>query len=735
MNRKDNFVTKINDRFADLAERVIDHRWVVFFICLTLFIGLTVLSLKQRIDTSMEVWFLDGDPSFNYYHNFVREFGNDEFIYIVYRTKQGIFNLDSLSKTKRLVEDLEEIPYVEKVNAITNIELTEGSVNGDLNVYSLMNEFPSSQVEANSLMHKIMDKPLYVNSYISEDSNFAAILCELENKAKDDPTYNVNIATSLERILSKLDYEDFRFWPVGEPISNFEFYKIVIKDGIIINTIAYFLIFLLLVLFFRQAKVIGGIFLVTIFSLVFVVGIMKIIDFPITALSVITPSLILAIGVATSIHLITEYHSHVKSGYTNRTSIIKAVSMVGFPCLFTSLTTAVGFASVTISPISILREYGWSIVVGVLVVFVFSFSILLVILTFKKEKTGRKFNGGKVNKGNGLIDWMLPRIASLNKRYYIRILIISAIVSIICSYGITKLQVNSSWLGKFGDRTKVYHDFKFVDKTMAVSASFEISLDSKKADGVRTYQFVKTLEQIQNFAESKDYLVKKTVSVVDIIRDVNRSLHNNDIEYYRLPSSDREVSQYILLYEISGGEELEKLVSADLATARLTIYIKSTDSITSRGFYDELVNFIESVKPADYDYRITGLSFLLLEAMRYIADNQIKSIMLAFVIISLMMVIVFRSIKVGLISMLPNLFPIVITLGFMGLSGIWLDFGRSLLAPIAIGLAVDDTIHVISRYRLEFFRIGNYEKALDVAMNEVGRAITITTYSICCLYL
>ena len=241
---------------------------------------------------------------------------------------------------------------------------------------------------------------------------------------------------------------------------------------------------------------------------------------------------------------------------------------------------------------------------------------------------------------------------------------------------------------------------------------------------MKTFRFVQALKRIQDFAAAQSYLVKKTYSVVDIIKDMNCSFHNNDKAFYRLPDSDEEVSQLLLLYEMSGGEEFERLVSADMSTARLTVCVQTTDTGTSKRFHDDLVAFIESIRPDAYTYGITGVSFLVLEANRYTAQTQLKSIILALAIVSLMMTIVFRSFTIGVISMFPNIFPILITLAFMGFTGIWLDSMKTLIASIAIGLAVDDTIHFMSRYRLEFSRLRNYGRALDT---EVGRAITITT--------
>jgi predicted RND superfamily exporter protein len=326
-----------------------------------------------------------------------------------------------------------------------------------------------------------------------------------------------------------------------------------------------------------------------------------------------------------------------------------------------------------------------------------------------------------------MLDRVLEKVAHINIRHARVILAAAVIICIFAIWGITRLEINSSYLEEYGPRVKTYHDYKFVDDIMGGSENFEILLHSKTPDGVKTLEFVQTLEKIQRFADAQDYLVSKTVSVVDIIKDINRALHHNDKAFYKLPETDKSVSQLMLLYEASGGEELEKRVSTDIETARLTVYIKSSDSKTSRRFYDDLIAYIDGIIPETYSYEVTGISFLVLKAMEYIGATQISSLAIAMVIISLLMVVVFRSVKVGFISMLPNIFPILLTLGLMGWMGIWLDYVRTLIACIAIGLAVDDTIHFIVRYQLEFNRKGNYEAALLSTMRNVGRAITITT--------
>ncbi|MDY6933960.1 MAG: MMPL family transporter [Spirochaetota bacterium] len=722
---------------ALLVEWILSYRLLFIILCIIFFIGGAYLTLSLRVDNSITVYFKDNDPSLQFYQKFKEEYGNDEFLYIVYRIKKGVFNLDSLKITEKLVEELEGIEYVKKVKTITNIELIEGNRNGDLNIYNIRDKFPSTQLDADLYMHRLQDKPLYANAFISENAEFAAILCEIGDTPKGDPGYQSEIGSGLQRILSKQEFSDFEFWPTGQPVIVSAINDAVIKDVMLFTLICVIVLTALLFLFFRKVKEILAFNIIYLLGLISVIILLWMNDYPITTFTCIALPLLFAISTADGVHIIHEYQTYLKAGNPNRESILKTIKLVGFPCLFTTLTTVAGFASLTISPIPCIHEFGLTIAVGVLAVFIFSFTLLTIFLSFGGEKSERlyhsyqQFERDKEKRDYEYIhkymDVMLQRITDWDKRYYKRILTLAVIVCMIAFYGISKIKTDASWLAVLGEKMKVFQDYKFVDSTMAGSGNFEILLDTKKRDGVKTLQSVQTLEKIQNFANSQDYLVKKTFSVVDIIKDINCALHNNDREYYRLPSSDEEVSQYILLYEVTGGEELEKQISADVSSARLTIYVKNTNTTISKRFYDDLVAFIESVKPADYTYTITGLSFMVLESLRTMQETLILSIMLALAIISIMMIFVFRSLKIGLISMLPNIFPIIITLGIMGLFDISLDFSRTLLGCIGIGLAVDDTIHLISRYRLEFDRLGNYRKALDAAIIGVGHAITRTT--------
>ncbi len=721
------FIQRINNSFSKVAEWSINHRLTVFIVCIVLCIAAAASTVTLDFYFHHFSFFPDDSPATDYYMEFTEEYGNDEFIYILYTADPGIFSLDILKKTKELVEDIKEAPYVKKVHSVVNVEFMEGSPEGELKISGLMNRFPASQPEADQLKRKLLDKPLYVNTYISKDGKYAALFCEIEDIPEDDIFYQKKIGLGIKKILKDQRYRDFKFYIAGTPIVASALHEQYEENTPKFSAITFILITFLLIFLFRQLKGLLGPFVIICVTLLLSLGFMAVFNLPVTLLFAMVPSVLMALGVAYAVHMVSEYQIHLHAGKNNRDSIIEAVKLLGFPCLFTSVTTAIGFSSLYLSPVKVIRVFGLIFAFGALAAFACSFTVLLALLSVAGKKSENKFKGVKIKKNHGYLEKALLGIANFNIRYYKQVLIVSLLITITLIYGMTKVEVNTSTLSVFGDKLPIFHNYKFIDKIMGGTGNFEVLLQSNETEGVKTLRFVQILEMIQDFAKSKNYIVKKSVSITDIIKDVNCSMHNNDKAFYKLPSSDEEVAQFLLLYEFSGGEELEKLVSADLATARLTIYTKSTDSNVNSQFHKEMVSFIESVKPADYDYIITGISYLSVEVYRCMTEIMIKSLSLALVAISIMMILVFRSFKIGLLSMVANIFPIFFAIGFLGLSGIWLSSLTSIVGCVVIGLAVDDTIHFFSRYKIEFDRLGNYPKALQATMTGVGRALAITT--------
>jgi predicted RND superfamily exporter protein len=269
-----------------------------------------------------------------------------------------------------------------------------------------------------------------------------------------------------------------------------------------------------------------------------------------------------------------------------------------------------------------------------------------------------------------------------------------------------------------------------VDEVMGGTTNLIYLFDSGEPEGIKEPAVLREIERVAAYADLQKPLVRKTYSIVDILKDLNQAFHEDDPAYYRLPETRELVAQYLILYETSGGEEAEKYVSSDYRRASLELRLK----LAPTSHIAELAAGIDALLAAEpleaSTIEMTGIGALWLKLMDYIVSSQIQGFTLAFVAIALMMIFIFRSLKTGLISMIPNLAPVVLTLGVMGWGGVLLDYNKVTIAAVAIGIAVDDTIHMISRYRHEFLLCGNYQEALVTTMQDVGRALFITSVAL-----
>ena len=254
--------------------------------------------------------------------------------------------------------------------------------------------------------------------------------------------------------------------------------------------------------------------------------------------------------------------------------------------------------------------------------------------------------------------------------------------------------------------------------------------DTGQTDGIKQGAVLRQLEKLQARADEHP-MVKKTFSVVDILKDMNQSMNAGDPAYYVLPEEEDLIAQYLLLYEMSGGNELDDYVTIDFSRTPLELRVEVGDSAAIEDLIAGLDAYKQELAAADTgsgaQVLTTGIGLLWVKVANYIADSQLWGYVFAFSMIAIILVVAYRSFKVGMLSMIPNLTPVIITLGFMGWNDIHLDYFRLLLATIAIGIAVDDTVHMMTRLRREFGQTGNYRQAIDNSITSVGRALTITT--------
>jgi predicted RND superfamily exporter protein len=451
-------------------------------------------------------------------------------------------------------------------------------------------------------------------------------------------------------------------------------------------------------------------------------------------MSSMMPTMIIAIGVAASVHILSEFWLYYEKIGDLREAIRQTLYLVGPRCLVTSLTTAAGFMAMSISPIKTLSHMAWYSAIGVLASFVFTVTLLMFFLSFGKPRVSKgrsAFFTGMSQKASRV----LQAFAAFNIKYPKQLLAFFLVVFLTSLYGITQLKINSNFIDEFSDRVEVKHTTKFIDEVMGGTGGLVYMFDTGQPDGIKNPAVLKEIERLQEEANRHDFLVKKTYSVVDLIKELNQSFHADDPAYYRIPDSREMIAQLLLVYEVSGGDELSEYVSSDYSRANLRLRCRNTHTSLFQQLQNDMDAYMDANPIQHAEVTLTGIGRLWIKLIEHITDSQIKGLSLAFMIIAAMMCFIFRSVKVGMIAMIPNITPVFLTLGLMGLLGVDLDYTKLLIATVAIGIAVDDTIHMVTRYNHEYQRTGNYELALYNTFESVGRALVITTLVLVCGFL
>jgi predicted RND superfamily exporter protein len=325
---------------------------------------------------------------------------------------------------------------------------------------------------------------------------------------------------------------------------------------------------------------------------------------------------------------------------------------------------------------------------------------------------------------------LLLASAHLAMRWRRPILAVAAGVFVVSLAGMSRIQVDSNYANDLRDETPLRIATERIDRVMGGMTNLIYLFEADVDGGIKEPEVLREMERVQRLADSQGGLVRKTYSIVDILKDLNRAFHEDDPAWYVIPESRALVAQYLLLYEMSGGEETEKYVSPDYTRAGLEVRIALGPTSEMQGL-DRGIKAALTQAPLEHSrVSTTGIGALWLKLMDYIVSSQVEAFVIAFVVIAGMMVGVFRSWKVGLISMVPNLSPVFLTLGVIGFLGLDLDYSKIAIAGVSMGIAVDDTIHLVTRFRHEFRRCGRYREALLASMKDVGRALVITSVAL-----
>ncbi|MGQ0698869.1 MAG: efflux RND transporter permease subunit [Panacagrimonas sp.] len=731
----------LNVWFAQIAAWCAQHpRAVIGLTVLAVAVGLYGASLARQ-DNSLDAYFLEGDPEYRFYKDYIEEFSSDEVSYLLYDapgTEHGPFDLEVMRKIAKLTEALErEVPFTRKVTSLANVEFIEAR-GDEVEIHALMSDAPATQEELLRLRGVALSKPLYVNSIVSKDAKYAAVVVEMTRNSTDtidklrhDPNGGDGLPNlypqvpdkKIREILARPEYQGIRFWISGDVPMNSAYNELIGADIGSITLITLLLAGLASMVFLgvRPMGLLAPL-LVVLLSLILTLGFMGFFKLKITLFFLMVPTLICAMGVAQCVHMLLCWQKERNHTADAVEVVRRTVIRIGVPCLLVAVTDAVGFLGMAVSELRALSEMAWFSAFGVMMTFVLALTLMFAISAYTKRPVG-------VARPTRVVLWLrdfMTQLAEVNIRHRWKLMAGFAVVLVFGLVGLSKLRVDFNFLEEFKPDIEWRAHTEHINKVMGGILSVVYVFETEATDGIKNVELLRQVESLQAVANAQS-VAQYSVSVVDIIKELNQAFNGGDKAFYKLPEDRETLAQLLLVYELSGGKEMNDVLNLDRSKTALQVRLKMVAASEVRTFIEAMDGHIKAHPLPGVNVEVSGVGLLWVQMAQYISDTQVQSYVITFGTIALFMIAAFGSVRLGLLAMLLNLFPIVLTMGLMGWLGWHLDYFRLLLATIAIGIAVDDTMHFVSCFKQEFDACGRYEEALRRTMPEIGPAMIAMT--------
>jgi len=706
----------------NFIDKIIKFKWFIALIIPIIAITLSLQLKHLAFEGSYRIWFDDQSPILKNYDNFRDTFGNDQVVTVTFKDENTVFNKEALGVIQRITEKFWTTEYITRVDSLTNYQYvhTDKEYPDEVIVEDFIEDIDSlDKKELKEKQNIIINEDAIINKLISKDTKTTTIVARLSPQAGESPEVSLKLKALTEAIIKpEMEKYGYEFYLNGGPIVNSAFIEIATADGALFTPLTLVITMIVLLLIFRKFSSMLTSMSVVIFSILIVLSIQVILGYKLNNFTVNMPVFITAIGIADAMHILWIYTVARKKGMDNHSAIHYSVSKNFLPILFTSLTTAVGFASLGISNVIPIKTLGIATANAALLAFIITILFVPAILAIVNPKI--KIQEDAENKSTKFAQWYGSFIVRFDKKIFTATLLLFIGIG----YGITKVQVDSNTVRYFTEDVPWRKTVNFVQDNISGPMTYEIIVDSNKQDGIKDPVFLKEVENFYvDFYKQFPKEVRHITSLLQVVKKFNEVMNKSKT----IPDSQDLIAQYLLLYTLSlpQGMEINDQMDIEERQFRITASMNVTD--TSKDL--EMLNWVENWWETNTEYkaRVDGQTAMFAHMQSDVTDTLIQSITIAIVAVSLMMLLIFRSVKLLPLFVLPNIIPIALVVGLMGWLGIYIDLGVAIAGAIIIGVAVDDTIHFFVKY-FEARKTGaNMKDTLTHVMQYSGSAIIFTT--------
>ena len=566
---------------------------------------------------------------------------------------------------------------------------------------------------------------LALDTLITRDFRHTRIAARFEYSKETSDT-KVQLVQDLYRFVEEenLRSDSYILHLSGYPLAQERFETVSAEDIAVLIPVMVFLMLAILFLSFRSRRAAIAPWLVISCGILLVREIQGYLGIPHTTIDsgALAPTLII-IGVGISVHVLFEFFRFMRTGYTGLEAARFTIINIWRPAFFTAITTAAGFLALSVTKILPVREFAFLGATGSIVLFLFAMTALPAVLSFMKklpEKTNQVLD-------KGLIPKITEGVPDFTLRNQNKILLIGLAVLLFSIWNIPNIVIDSNYVTIFKESSQTRQDIEYFDDVYRGMMNLDFILDSGEAEGIKDPEFLRQVDEIENWLQQRGNLGPIN-SIGDYFKEINQALNGDDPAFYRLPSSPQMSAQLLLMYESSGAnEDLSDIKDFENRYTRLVVPVVNMQASMMQAELDSIKAYLRE-NYSNLGAIITGTMALYTVQDIYISEGMALSFLIALGVITLFFISLFKSIKYGILSIIPSVLPIILAGSIAGWLGIPLDQSAVIVFAMTMGIAVDDAIHVMSRYLLAKAEGASTKQSITRAVNESGRAVLFSSF-------
>ena len=720
--------TKESNIWSLIARLILRNRILILLgiICLTFFWS---LQWKNMRFTFTEANLLpDNHPENILYKSFTKTFGEEGNTIVIAFQDSLFFTQKKREAWKLLNEKIEKFKEINFVFSTENVqEMIKNNKEGNFYLKKVSDNLPPDFKPNEKFKEKLfLELPFYENLLFDKKSSTIRSVIYMDPEIVNTSLRKDFIYEKFIPLITSFEEKSNTHVRIsGMPyIRTLNAQNIVDEIGLFVLG-ATLLTSLIFFLFFRSFRATFISLIVVAIGVMWAFGILGWLGYEITVLTALIPPLIIVIGVPNCIFLINKYQQEIAKHSNQAKSLQRVIAKIGNATLMTNLTTASGFATFILTNSKILKEFGVVASINIVAIFLLSLLIIPITYSFMARPNKKHLKHLKNKTVDSFVSWMEHKV----RKKRINVYIFSLIGLIIGITGIYQMKISGSLIEDMPKNASFFKDILFYDDNFNGIVPLEIWIDSKREDGIVKPATLRRMNRLQELIDEIPELAPP-LSVVNAVKYAKQAYYNGNPNYYSLPTSQENSFIYPFLKNSEGNSQiLSGYVDSTGQFGRITTYMKDIKTSRMEEIENDLIENISKIFPESrYGVKITGKSLLFLKGTKYLIKNLILSLSLAILLIALFMAFLFRSVKMIIISLIPNLLPLIITAGVMGFTGIPLKPSTILVFSIAFGISVDDTIHFLAKYRQELIANGwKINKAVFSALRETGISMFYTS--------